>query len=224
MAKILTYNGVEFDLDKINCCKHTSKRVGNINTPGVTIFEEGGSSHTYYGFDYFIGHLNGDTRSFFHNVFYRSDVPFATVGDRIVNLQKVQKVDVAFNKMQGKEEEGVIGVTFKDDTSTIFTDSAERVSNFSLQEFVSGLEYCNDDKAERYCDKDMSGVGFDINVITDRSLPVPEGQFMGSDVFALEVDLMQRQEFIPDTIKIKEIPVETLSNAGGVVETTMDLK
>ena len=93
-----------------------------------------------------------------------------------------------------------------------------------MQEFVEGLEYCNDSNVERDCVKDMSGVGFDINVVTDRSLPVPEGQFMGNDVFALEVDLMQRQKFIPDTIKINEVPVETLSAAGGVVETFLDLK
>lgn len=223
MAKTITCNGIEFDLDKVTCCQHTSKKVGNIRTPGVTIFEEGGESHTYYGFDFYIGNLKGDTQSFFSKAYYHSDVPFAIVGDRIVNLQKVQSVDVAFNKMQGKEE-GVIGVTFKDNTSTIFTNTAENVVNFSLQEFVEGLEYCNDSNVERDCVKDMSGVGFDINVVTDRSLPVPEGQFMGNDVFALEVDLMQRQKFIPDTIKINEVPVETLSAAGGVVETFLDLK
>lgn len=99
MSNLFTYNGANFDLDKMNCIKPTSKKISDIlEMPGIIVVGEGGVSRTYYGSDYSIENIFSNEESFLYKIFHKTDTPFATLHDRVVNLHKVENVAVAFNR------------------------------------------------------------------------------------------------------------------------------
>ena len=117
-----------------------------------------------------------------------------------------KSVSVGFKQTEGQGEEGTIGVFFKDNSLITVKDEASKLAEWTFQDFVDSVEFVMDDTREHNCEKDTSGVSFSINVGSDRSMPVPDGQNVNFGTFVLDSVLDFRRPFIPENISFKEVP------------------
>ncbi len=203
MDNILSFNGKKFDMDTINYFEDVTKGYSKGLVYATKVVKNDGTSKTFCGKKFHL--YDNGPGSLAHSISYETSTPTTNYLSYCINLNQVKSVNINFDQLDKKESLAFLNIAFKDNSSLMIEDDAEAMCNFHITPFIHGITYCNGyDECGEMDIKDMGEVAFDINVATDRSVPVPEWYRTNLDVFLLK-SLKDQEDLFPENVKVKEI-------------------
>lgn len=207
MDNILNIDGKKIDMNTINYFKDLTNGKGLV--AATEAVKNDGTSETLYGnnFDLYDRTPGGLP----YSISFETNTPTTNYLNYCINLNQINSVNINFDQLDKEECLAFLKIAFKDDSSLVIEDNAKSMCNSHITPFIHGITYCNGhDECGEMDIKDMENVAFDINVATDRTVPIPEGHFKNFDVLLLEnLKREEKEGFFPEGIKVKEMPVES---------------